>query len=199
TLLRVVDGDTISVSIAGAAFTVRYIGIDTPETVHPSKPVEPFGPEASAANAELLAGRTLVLERDVSETDRYDRLLRHVWVSDGGGWLLVSAELLRRGLAVVSTYPPDVKYTDSVQLDAQHEAQAAGVGLWGAPPATPVPVAPQPAAPPAGNCDASYPGVCIPPGPPDLDCGEVTFRRFAVLAPDPHGFDGEHDCIVCES
>ncbi|HET7092004.1 MAG TPA: hypothetical protein VFI22_00955, partial [Thermomicrobiales bacterium] len=62
----------------------------------------------------------------------------------------------------------------------------------GAPPAK------APAAP-AGNCDPSYPDVCIPPPPPDLDCGQITARRFTVLPPDPHRFDGDHDGVGCES
>lgn len=60
--------------------------------------------------------------------------------------------------------------------------------------------APPPAAPPSGGgCDPSYPSVCIPPNPPDLDCGQVGVRRFTVLPPDPHGFDGDHDGVGCES
>ena len=60
--------------------------------------------------------------------------------------------------------------------------------------------APPPAPPPAqGNCDPSYPTVCIPPAPPDLNCGDITFRRFTVLPPDPHGFDGDSDGVGCES
>jgi micrococcal nuclease len=77
---------------------------------------------------------------------------------------------------------------------AEAEARNAEAGLWGA---TPAPtVAPPPA---QGNCDSSYPDVCIPFYPPDLDCGEIAFKRFTVLPPDPHGFDGDHDGIGCES
>jgi micrococcal nuclease len=105
---RVVDGDTIHVLIDGAEYRLRYIGIDTPETKHPTLGVEPFGPEASQANSELVEGKTVWLEKDVSETDRYGRLLRYVYVDD----LMVNEELLRRGLARVATFPPDVKYVD---------------------------------------------------------------------------------------
>jgi micrococcal nuclease len=133
-VLRVIDGDTIEVGIDGVAHRVRYIGIDTPETVHPNRPVEWLGPEASAANAALVGGRTVILEKDVSETDRYGRLLRYVWTYDAGAWTLVNLELLRRGLATVTTYPPDVKYADALYLPAQRAAQAAGVGLWAATP-----------------------------------------------------------------
>lgn len=123
---RVVDGDTIQVLIDGVEYRVRYIGIDTPETKHPTRGVEPFGPEASQANSELVEGKTVLLEKDVSETDQYGRLLRYVYVDD----LMVNEELLRRGLARVATFPPDVKYVDRF-LEIQRAAQEAGLGMWG--------------------------------------------------------------------
>jgi len=131
-VVRVIDGDTIEVSIDGEIYKVRYIGIDTPETVHPEKPVEWMGPEASAANKELVGGKTVYLEKDVSETDKYGRLLRYVFLADG---TFVNAELVRLGYAQVSTYPPDVKYQD-LFLEMQREAREAERGLWGP---TPVP------------------------------------------------------------
>lgn len=160
-----------------------------------------MGREASDANSALVEGRLVVLETDVSETDRYGRLLRYVWVADNATWLLVNLELVRRGFAQASTYPPDVKYTE-VFLDGQRSARDDGLGLWGVQPE------PEPAkdedsdgGPGSGNgvCDAAYPGVCIPPSPPDLDCGDITERRFKVLPPDPHRFDGDGDGIGCES
>ena len=143
-MVRVVDGDTIEVDMGGHIYAVRYIGIDTPETQHPDKPVEPFGPEASAKNEELVGGKVVELEKDVSETDRYDRLLRYVWVGD----LMVNAELVRLGYAQVSTYPPDVKYQE-LFLQLQQEARDAGAGLWGQPEPTEV-AAP---APPPGTAE----------------------------------------------
>jgi len=110
----------------GVVYTVRYIGIDTPETVHPSLPVEPLGKEAMVKNAELVADKMVMLEKDVSETDQYGRLLRYVWV----GEVLVNAELVRLGYAQVSTYPPDVRYQDLL-LSLQREARAEERGLWG--------------------------------------------------------------------
>jgi len=92
--------------------------------------------EASAANEALVAGRDVVLERDVSDTDQYDRLLRYVWLREGGGWVFVNLELVRLGFAQVATYPPDVRWTDTF-LAAQRMARKAGLGLWG--PATPGP------------------------------------------------------------
>lgn len=206
-VVEVVDGDTIKVHLGGQVFTVRYIGIDSPETVDPGSPVGWMGPEANAANLALVGGKTVYLERDVSETDSFGRLLRYAWLRPAAGWLLVNTELVRRGFAVASTYPPDVRYQDVFRL-AESRARATDVGLWGPTPtplptATPAPAPPAPAPPapppPAANCDASYPTVCIPPYPPDLDCGDIPYRRFQVLAPDPHGFDGDNDGIGCES
>lgn len=125
-VVRVIDGDTIEVDIAGNVHKVRYIGIDTPETVHPTRGEEPYGKEASAKNRELVNRKVVRLERDVSETDKYSRLLRYVWVGD----LFVNAELVRLGYAQVVTYPPDVKYQD-LFLQLQREAREAGRGLWG--------------------------------------------------------------------
>ena len=127
--MRVVDGDTVVVSIRGRTFRVRYIGIDTPETVKPGSPIERFGPEATVANKRLVEGRRITLERDVSETDRYGRLLRYVWLRQATGWRLVNFELVALGFAQVSTYPPDVKYAD-LFVSAQRQARAAGRGLW---------------------------------------------------------------------
>lgn len=124
-VVRVVDGDTIEVDINGGTYKVRYIGMDTPETVNPSKPVECFGKEASNKNKELVEGMVVRLEKDVSETDRYGRLLRYVWVGDK----MVNAELVRLGYAQVATYPPDVKYQD-LFLQLQRDAREAGIGLW---------------------------------------------------------------------
>jgi micrococcal nuclease len=135
-VVRVVDGDTIVIDRGHGNERIRYIGIDTPESVKPDTPVEFMAKEASVANEALVAGRDVVLERDVSDTDQYDRLLRYVWLREGDGWVFVNLELVRRGFAQVATYPPDVRWTDTFRA-AQREAREAGVGLWG--PATPAP------------------------------------------------------------
>lgn len=119
---RVIDGDTIEVETQGQTYTVRYIGIDTPET---RGEVEPYGQEATEANRRLVEGKVVRLEKDVSETDRFGRLLRYVYV----GEVMVNADLVRLGYAVVSTYPPDVKYAD-IFLSLEQEAREAGSGLW---------------------------------------------------------------------
>ena len=116
---RVIDGDTIT--IAGG-YKVRYIGIDTPE-VYPR--VEAFGIEAWQANRELVEGKEVRLERDVTETDRYGRLLRYVYVDD----IFVNAELVRLGLARSKAYPPDTEYQDLLE-EMEAEAREAGRGMW---------------------------------------------------------------------
>ena len=135
TVVAVVDGDTIKIDRGQGIERVRYIGVDTPETVHPSKPVEFMGKEASAANKALVEGREVLLERDLTELDRYGRLLRYVWVEDPSspsGLTFVNAALLAGGFAQVVTYPPDVRYVD-LYLDAQREAREQGRGLWADP------------------------------------------------------------------
>ena len=129
-VVRVIDGDTIVVDRGRGPERLRYIGVDAPETVRPGTPVEWMGPQASAANRALVAGRTVVLTRDVSETDRYGRLLRYVWLRRGSGWTFVNLELVRRGFAQVETVPPDVRYVDAFRA-GQAAARAADRGLWG--------------------------------------------------------------------
>ena len=124
--IRAVDGDTIEVEIEGESYKVRYIGIDTPELHHPTKPVGYYAQEAYEKNRELVEGKTVFLEKDISETDRYGRLLRYVYVGD----VFVNAYLVQQGYAQVSTYPPDVKYQEQF-LELQREARETGRGLWG--------------------------------------------------------------------
>ena len=126
-VVRVVDGDTIDVLIGGEELRLRYIGIDTPETVDPRRPVGCFGKEASARNRELVAGKTVGLEKDVSETDRFGRLLRYVWL----GGRMVNARLVEEGYASASTFPPDVRHAELFAA-LQSEAREQGRGLWGA-------------------------------------------------------------------
>ncbi|KKS14312.1 hypothetical protein A2617_03910 [Candidatus Daviesbacteria bacterium RIFOXYD1_FULL_41_10] len=121
-VVRVVDGDTIE--IAGGK-TVRYIGIDTPETVDPRRPVGCFGKEASDKNKELVEGRQVKLVKDVSETDKYGRLLRYVYVGD----TFVNDFLVRNGFAKSSSYPPDIKFQEQFR-EAENEAREGNKGLW---------------------------------------------------------------------
>jgi len=116
---QVIDGDTI---IIEGGYRVRYIGIDSPE-VYPR--VEAFGMEAWQANRGLVEGEEVRLERDISETDKYGRLLRYVYVDD----TFVNAELVRQGLAWAQAYPPDTKYQDYLDK-MEAEAREAGRGVW---------------------------------------------------------------------
>jgi endonuclease YncB( thermonuclease family) len=138
-VVRVVDGDTIIVDRGRGNERVRYIGMDTPESVKPGTPVEFMAKEASVANAALVDGRVVLLEKDVSETDRYGRLLRYAWIEDPtqpDGLLMVNLALVARGYAQVATYPPDVRYVDAFRA-AERAARDAQLGLWG--PVTPAP------------------------------------------------------------
>ncbi len=117
---RIVDGDTIDVSINGQTYTVRYILMNTPEVG------QPLFDEATEANRQLVAGKTVYLVKDVNETDRYGRLLRYVYLDDG---TFVNAELVRQGFAQLATFPPDVSKEGEIRA-AQQVAIAAGVGLW---------------------------------------------------------------------
>jgi micrococcal nuclease len=116
---RVIDGDTI---IVDGGWRVRYIGIDAPE-LHPE--AEYYGTEAWQANRELVEGRRVRLEKDVSDKDRYGRLLRYVYV-DG---VLVNAEMLKGGYAHACSYPPDLKYQESFE-ELERQARETGRGLW---------------------------------------------------------------------
>lgn len=128
-VVRVVDGDTIVVEIAGAQERVRLIGIDTPESVDPRSPVDCFGPEASAAAKELLPeGTSVRLVRDVEARDRYDRLLAYVYRVDDGTF--VNLALAERGFAEVATFPPNVAYTEDF-VAAVAAARDQSLGLWG--------------------------------------------------------------------
>jgi micrococcal nuclease len=124
---RVVDGDTAMMLLGGDEVRVRFIGIDTPESVAPDQPVECYGKQASAYTTSRLEGRTVRLELDVERTDRYGRTLAYVWI----GHELFNETLVAQGYALVTTYPPDVKYVDRF-VAAQREAREAGRGLWGA-------------------------------------------------------------------
>lgn len=125
---RVVDGDTIELSDKRK---VRYIGVDTPETKDPRRPVGCFGAEASEFNRELVESKTIWLEKDTSETDRYGRLLRYlyVWNEELEEFQMVQESLLKGGFAQASRYVPDVKYAEHF-AELQKEATANQVGLW---------------------------------------------------------------------
>jgi len=128
TVTRVVDGDTAHVTFHGRDVTIRFIGVDTPETVAPGVPIECYGPEASHFTTSRLTGRTVRLEFDVDRIDPYGRTLAYLWMPDGS---MFNETLVRRGFATVATYPPDTKYVRRFEA-AQRAAKTAGRGLWSA-------------------------------------------------------------------
>jgi nuclease-like protein len=166
-----------------------------------------MGKQATGANQALVGGRTVVLEKDVSETDRYGRLLRYVWLHEGTTWILVNLELVRQGVASAATYPPDVKYVD-LFLSAEGTARDSSVGLWGAAP-IPAPIVnapPKPTALPTAKASAKS-SSCHPSYTPclpivgDLDCPDVRAMGKApvtVIGPDEYRLDGNHDGVGCE-
>ncbi len=145
---RVIDGDTIEIE---GGERVRYIGIDTPETVDPRKPVQCFGIEASKKNKELVEGKMVRLEKDITDRDKYNRLLRYVYIDDA----FINLELVKQGFAYSYSYPPDIKYQDQF-LKAQQEAREAKRGLWNSCPAA----APSPTTAPTRPENSSG-GACL--------------------------------------
>jgi micrococcal nuclease len=125
---RVVDGDTIRVRLGDRAETVRYIGVDTPETKKPGTPVECFGERAAAENERLVEGERVRLEVGAEPRDRYGRLLAYVHREADGAF--VNERLLRGGFARTLTITPNDRHEARFRL-AEARARASGAGLWG--------------------------------------------------------------------
>lgn len=125
--INIVDGDTLDVRFEnGKEERIRLLLVDTPETKAPGKAVQPFGPEASQYAKDILEGKEIGVEIDVSERDKYGRLLAYIWIDDK----IFNEMLLEQGLARVAyIYPPNIKYVDQFR-DVQKAAQKAGVGIW---------------------------------------------------------------------
>lgn len=131
-VLRVIDGDTIVVRIGGRDERVRYIGLDAPELANAERgtPADCGADDATEANARLTAGGTVVLERDVSDRDRFGRLLRHAWIQ-ADEWRHVGIELVESGAVEARSYAPDTGR--DMELDAaERRAREALAGIWGA-------------------------------------------------------------------
>lgn len=128
-VVRVVDGDTVEVRLGSRTEKVRFIGINTPESVDPRRPVQAYGKEAAAFTRSVLEGREVRLERDVEERDKYGRLLAYVYLEDG---TFVNALLVRAGLAQTMTVPPNVRHADLL-VQLQRQARAENRGLWALP------------------------------------------------------------------
>ena len=193
---RVVDGDTVHLRIGNKIERVRLIGVDAPERG------ACYATQATSGLSRLVSNKRVRVQGDRTQTrrDRYNRLLAYVTLENGTD---VGRRLLQQGLAkVFETRPAFVRRAS--YLAASSVASGAGSGLWSAC-AEAVPPSPLPIVtpPPRGNCEASYPDVCIPPPPPDLDCGQISFKRFRVThttaSSDPHRFDGDRDGVGCES
>jgi micrococcal nuclease len=125
-VVRVVDGDTIEVRLGGQSEVVRYIGVDTPETVKPGTPVQCFGPRAHAVDQRLVDGRRLRLVFGVERRDVYGRLLAYAYL----GHRFVNAILVRRGLARTLTIPPNDRFAERFER-LERDAARVGRGLWG--------------------------------------------------------------------
>jgi endonuclease YncB( thermonuclease family) len=125
TVTEVIDGDTIKVSIAGAIYDVRYIGVDTPELNDKRPQFSALAQEAARLNRQLVEGKVVQLEKDISETDHYGRLLRYVYVDD----TFVNAELVRQGLASAKAYEPDTKYRSYFE-ELEAKARQDKIGIW---------------------------------------------------------------------
>jgi len=206
-VVNVVDGDTFKIE---SGETVRMIGIDTPETVHPSKPVQCYGKEASLKTEELIEGKETKLEKDISEKDKYGRLLRYVYVGD----VFINEYLVREGYAMSSSYPPDIKYQDKF-IEAQKKAQEDNKGLWNpasCPSPTPKPVAtlkpstpkpatttyytPAPTTQTSGTVSGSYTCNCSKTCPQMSSCAEAQYQLNVCGC---SARDDDDDGIACDS
>jgi micrococcal nuclease len=204
-VVKVIDGDTLDVSIDGKTERLRLIGIDTPETVDPRETVQCFGKEASDKAKSMLQGTSVHLEEDTSQDsrDKYGRLLRYVYLEDGTNF---NKYMIAEGYAHEYTYQVPYAYQKEFKA-AEASARDNNRGLWSpsscggvttsdapaqpAPKATPAPTAP------SGNCDPNY-SPCVPLVSYDLDCGDIS-TSVKVIGTDIHRFDREGDGYGCES
>lgn len=207
TVISTGDGDTLRVLMNGKPITVRLACIDAPEATQAG------GKEAGVRLSQLLPKNQSVQLR-VVELDRYGRTVAEVLKNEQS----VNLQMVQEGRAVVyRQYLSACATSQGRYLEAEAKAKQRKLAFWSQPnpvmpwdfragkrgASTSTPKVTWPTEPQTttqtSNCSPAYPGVCIPPAPPDLDCGDITARRFTVLAPDPHGFDGDKDGIGCES
>jgi micrococcal nuclease len=184
TVSYVVDGDTLEVALDnGRSERVRLIGVDTPERGRC------FAGRATGLARRLADDHRVLLKGDGTQATRdvYGRLLAYAWIDSRRD---LGFQLLAGGVAKVYVHERPFQ-----RLTAYRHAERIGRGLsdslWRGCRSVP-PTQSRP------GCDPSYPTVCIPPPPPDLDCAEVPFSEFAVRGNDPHGFDGDGDGVGCE-
>ena len=202
-LNKVVSGDTIDVLIDGNLYTVRYIGIDALGSS------EYIASESRNKNYALVINKDLTLVKDASDTGTGGQLLRYV-LADG---VFVNLELAKEGYASAASSPPDTA-CDAAFKAAEEGAKSNLSGIWAfdpsAEPAAQDAASTESAAQDAvstesakvtakpASCDPSYPDVCIPPPPPDLDCIHIPYRNFKVIPPDTHGLDEDGNGIGCD-
>jgi micrococcal nuclease len=180
------------VSIGGMSESVRLIGIDAPEVGRGQAVADCYSQEASDFLTRLVDGATVWLQSDVNDRDRYDRLLRYVWLEQGGGHVMVNQQIVASGLAIAQQYDDDVKYADRL-AGSELEAIESGRGIWSA-------------------CVTSEhrntPGAPdFWDGRSDLDCGDFSTRVNAQAfyaatrgpASDPYDLDVDRNGLVCHT
>ncbi len=216
-VLKVIDGDTIQIE---GGKIIRYIGIDTPESVDPRKQVQCFSKEATERNKKAVEGKIVKIEKDISETDKYNRLLRYVYV-DG---IFLNKQLVKEGFAVASSYPPDIKYQDELE-NAETEARTHNRGLWQAcisptptiksasqtPKSlsnpTPTKAFPTSTSVPSIQSDSQFNFHQQNYSGEDRDCSDFATHAEAQAfflsqggpSNDPHRLDSDRDGVACES
>lgn len=222
-VIRVVDGDTLIARVGSRNERVRLIGIDTPEIG------ACFSQDAKRAARRLAGGRSvrLIGDRTQARRDRFNRLLAYVQLPKR---IDLGRQLLLGGYGSVYVFAKPFARLGSYQA-AEAKARSGALGVWAPacavlPPTTTgttttevttttstettsssttttTTTSTSATTTTAPNCAPSYPDVCIPPPPPDLDCGQISYRNFRVIynvpSPDPHRFDGDRDGVGCES
>ncbi len=192
-VIQVVDGDTIKVRMLGRTYTVRLIGMDTPETVDPRKGVQCYGPEASSFAKRLLNNKTVYLETDKSQgnLDKYSRMLRYVWLPDGRMYNYVA---VLEGYAREYTYNSTYRYSYDFS-SAQSDARTNGRGLWNRSTCNGTSSTPAPpsSTTPKGNFDNNRDG--------KVTCSDFRTQAEAnsALAQGYTNLDGNGDGKACES
>ena len=193
TVTNIVDGDTIDVNDGANTVRIRLALTNTPERG------QPLYNQAVQFTANLCSvGETVGIDEDDGQRKgSYDRMIAKVFCDDK----ILNAELLYADLAVI-----DQRFCNESEFAKEDWAEQYGCKqtvqqTQPSPPPAPTPPSPPPEPPneTEKNCHPSYPDVCIPPPPPDLNCPDIPYKNFRVLPPDPHRFDGDKDGIGCET
>lgn len=182
-ILKIYDGDTLQIK----GYTIRLSLTDTPE-----KTQKGFSEATSFTKKLCPVGSTLLFDQDDKQkNDKFGRVLGKVFCSDKN----LNAELLYNNHVKISN-----EYCSVSEFSGESWAQKYGCTTKNQEVKSQIPKETlKPSLSKVKKCDTSYPDVCIPPSPPDLDCKDVPFKNFRVLPPDPHRFDGNKDGIGCES